>query len=221
MAKRTGNHTPQQIAKIQRRAKVRQDMLNGLTNQHALAVRHGVSQLTSHNDVKAILEEMNAEQKELGKQELVMTLHRLEDNIREATNAWERSKQSKEEIRIEYHKRKCNDCNGTGMEDGDDNSEHWCVVCNGDGYKVEEQVTKKVTGQAGDPRFLQERRECTKTKCYLLGLKPVDKGGRPKYKQVHTTTINVESIKTEVVIKALLGLDTLKQAAIEAEIIEE
>ena len=223
MARRTGNKTPQQIAKINRRAKVRQDMLNGLTNQSALAVRHGVSQFTAHLDVHAILAEMNEEQKELGKQEQIITLHRLEDNIREASNAWERSKENKEEVRIEYQKRKCKDCNGTGMEnDNDDTNDSWCTTCNGNGYYTEELVTRKQVGQAGDPRFLAERRECFKMKCYLLGLKPENKGGRPPFKgHVHDTTINVQYIDTEAVIRALQGLNTLKAAVIESKLIEE
>ncbi len=222
MPRHTGNKTPQSLARIKRRAKVRQDMLNGLTNQNALAVRYGVSQFTAHLDVHAILKEMNEEQKDLGKQELIMTLYRLEDNYNKASVAFERSKESKEEVRIEYQKRKCKDCDGTGMEDGNKDTNVWCVICKGDGYIIEEVVTRKVTGQAGDPRFLQERRECIKMKCYLLGLKPENKGGRPPYKEIsHDTTINVVGIETDQIIAALQGLHVLKRAAIEAKIIEE
>lgn len=216
MVRRTGHRTPQTIARLQRRAKVRQDMLNGLTNQHTLAIRHNVSTFTAHLDVHAILAEMNDEQKELGKHELIITLHRLEDNYREATNAWERSKESKEEVKTVRQLRKCDDCDGTGMR-----GKEWCTPCNGDGFLIEEVTTRKVEGVAGDVKFLQERRECMKMKCYLLGLKPEDKGGRPPKDPPHNTTINVTNINTEQVIAALVGLDTLKQVAIEAKIIDE
>ena len=210
------------LGRIKRRALVRQDMLNGLTNQLALAARHGVCPITAHRDVHAILKEMNEEQKELGKQELIIALNRLDDNIREATNAWERSKQNKEEIRTEYLKKECKECKGIGMKDGNEDIEEWCEKCNGEGWHMEEVITRKISGQAGDPAFLKERRECIKTKMYLLGHKPVDKGGRPpKNVHLHNTSINVTNIDSKEVLDALVGLNTLKRAALEAKVIEE
>ena len=221
MAWRTGEKTPQAIGRIKRRALVRQDMLNGLTNQLALAARHGVCHRTAFQDVHAILKEMNEEQKELGKQELIIALNRLEDNVREATNAWERSKQNREEIRTEYLKKECKECKGTGMKDGDEDTEEWCWLCDGIGWTKEEVVTRKVSGQAGDQAFLKERRECIKTKMYLLGYKPVDKGGRPrKNVHLHNTSINVTNIDSKEVMDALVGLSVLKKSALEAKVIE-
>jgi len=167
MPRRTGHLTPLAITRLKRIALMRKDMLNGLTNQAQLAIRHGVSISTTHKDVHTILREMNEESKELGKREFALSLHRLEDNIKEASMAWERSKENKEEIRTEYQKRKCQDCQGTGIEDGEEDGEEWCVRCEGKGEYIEEVVTTKVTGQAGDVSFLKERRECIKFKLFL------------------------------------------------------
>ncbi len=191
-------------------------MLNGMTNQTALAVRHNVSQFTTHHDVRAILEDMNEEQKELGKQELVITLHRLEDNIREATNAWERSKESKEETRTVNQLKKCDDCKGTGII-----GKKQCNLCKGDGFHIEEVTTRTVIGEAGDPAFLKERRECMRLKCYILGISVKPNNTRRPKEQPHNTKINVINITSNEVIEAMVSLHALKRKAIEAKIIEK
>ena len=198
----------QKMEKQARRNVVRQDMLNGMTNQNNLAARHGVGQATIHHDIKAILIQMKEEDEERAMAQRSIAIGRLEDVVREATVAFEKSKQNKEEVRIEYKKRICNDCDGTGMEDGNAISEKWCETCEGLGTTVQEHITKKVTGTAGDSSFLKEKREAVKQQAYILGL--IQKGDRHIHEHAgDTTVINVENISPDKILEAMQVLENL------------
>ena len=221
--RRTGHLSPLRIAQAKRRSSVRQDFLNRLTNQIALANRHGVSQPTIHSDIKSILRQMKEEDDERALEERTITLARIEDNIREATIGWEASKQSRQEIRTEYQKRNCKDCKGTGMSGGNEDSDKWCDTCNGDGTYTEEVVTTKVVGQAGDSNFLKERRENNRFRAQILGLFPEKekrKNGDSRDIHFHDHVVNVDNVDPEEVLEAMIALAKVRKSIVNSKVID-
>jgi len=219
MAWRTSK-TNVKIAAMQRRENIRADILNGLSNQIALAVRHGVNQQTISRDIAIILGEMREEDKQMAKAELLVALNRVEDNYREASNAWQRSKKNKEEITTDYYKKTCKECKGTGMLEGDEESQEWCPVCQGDGFILQEKVTRKTTGQAGDPTFLRERRELIKFRCFLLGIGAPKEPQEPIVQNNTIVNLNMSKVSREKVVQALRAIDQLKEEKLKAEVLD-
>ena len=201
------------IKQNRRRAAIRQDILNGLTNQNNLAARHGVSQSMISHDMKAILRQMREEDDERAILQRNIAINRLEDVIREATVAFDRSKKKKEEVKIQYKKNLCKACDGSGKEGGDPDAEQWCEDCGGDGYTVEEHVTKKVTGTPGDSSFLREKREAIKQQAFILGL--IQKAPKISVTK-EETIINVDNVSSDNVIAAMRVLRNLQQEALPA-----
>jgi len=149
---------------------IRKDYLEGTFHaQHDLAVKYGISDTTVSQylqRIKAILSEDFKEDTIADKERRIK---QLEDVQAKANLAWERSKQNSEELRIQYVKVKCRDCKGTGMQkDG----ATWCESCEGSGRVTDEVVSRRVTGQAGEPRFLSLVNECVKEISRLNGHYP-------------------------------------------------
>ena len=165
------------LTKQQLLVKLRKDYIEGTFHtQHDLAVRYGVSDTLISNclkKVRLVLDEEFAEEAVTDKNRRVK---QLEDVQAKANLAWERSKENAEELRIQYVKVECRDCKGKGMqEDG----KTWCEMCEGKGKITEEIVSRKVVGQAGEPRFLSLVNECVKEISRLNGHYP-DKRGLQK-----------------------------------------
>jgi len=212
MAWRTSS-TRKNVAVIVRRQAVRNDLLNGLTNQIALAARYGISQQSIGNDISVILGDMREENKQVAKAELLIALSRMEDNYKEASKAWRKSKRNKEEVVTDRVKKVCVACRGTGMRNADPDTEEWCPLCNGDGFIIQEKITRRVTGQAGDPSFLKERRELIKFRCFLLGIPDKSPDEKP------IININFANISNDKILKALSAIEQLREEKIKAEAI--
>lgn len=157
-------------AKLRLEAKIRKDYLEGTYHtQHDLAIRYGVADSTICQCLKRIRAIIQEDFREDTIADFERRIKQLEDVQGKANLAWERSKENSEELRIQYVKVKCPDCKGTGMqEDG----ETWCEKCDGKGTVTDEVISRKVVGQAGDPRFLSLVNECTKEIARLKGHYP-------------------------------------------------
>lgn len=156
MGKPSKRRMQQKIAVLQRRNRVRRDVLGGLQSQGQLAVRYGVSQATISKDIKEILKELREESQYIGPKQVYIAEQRLLDVYSKASNSYELSKKPEEQINTKYVRVKCRSCNGTGFEldDKKEETEKWCEVCQGKGKVIEEVVTRTVKGQAGDSSFL-------------------------------------------------------------------
>lgn len=130
-------------------------LLQGMTNQSQIAIALGCTQANVSIIFKKIRETwLKQDVKSAGarRREYVRRFHNA---AYEAFKAWERSKQSTEEITTDYRKVKCPVCKGSGMT----NETDWCEECNGDGTKTVEHVTRKIRGQAGDAAHLRVFKE--------------------------------------------------------------
>lgn len=121
----------------------------GYVTQHELAVRYGVSDSTVSNCLRCIKAIIKEEFEEQLKDETEKRLAQLELLMGKANRSFETSKQEQVEISTRSEKRRCGRCQGTGRKDGE-----LCQKCEGRGWSEQEVTTRKVSGQAGDPRFL-------------------------------------------------------------------
>jgi len=138
------------VERLRLRQKITHDYLHGgYTSQHELAVRYGVSDATVCQILKQIKTILREEFEEQFQEETAKRLAQLELMIGKANSSFEISKQEQVEITIRTEKCRCGKCSGTGERDGET-----CPGCEGRGYNLQEVETKKVSGQAGDPRFL-------------------------------------------------------------------
>jgi len=159
------------VARKQRiMAGIRKDYLEGTYHaQHDLATKYGISDTSVSVYLLQIKEIIDEDFKEETVADKNRRIKQLEDVQAKANLAWERSKQNSEELRIQYVKVKCRDCKGTGMqEDGQTR----CETCEGSGRVTDEVVSRRVTGQAGEPRFLSLVNECVKEISRLNGHYP-------------------------------------------------
>jgi len=149
---------------------IRKDWIEGTYHtQHDIAIKHGTTDHTVCVCLKRIKNILQEEFKEDSVADKERRIKQLEDVQAKANLAWERSKQNSEELRIQYVKVKCPDCKGTGMQE---DKETWCESCEGKGNVSEELLTRRVVGQAGEPRFLSLVNECIKEISRLNGLYP-------------------------------------------------
>ena len=140
----------ERVARQKRRASLTKDFLEQTySSQRELAVRYGVSDSLICQELKIIREILKEEMTENAKVDRDRRIKQHEAVIGKAAISFEKSKQNHEEISTRYEKRMCRKCRGKQEVEG-----AVCDQCEGKGYNIEEVVTRKVVGQAGDPRFL-------------------------------------------------------------------
>jgi len=139
----------EQAQKLERRRKVRVAWLDGtFSSSHELAVQFGVADSTICKDLKAIRAVVEQEFQEETRIDKLRRVKQYERVVGKASVAFEQSRLDAEETTIRYLKATCRECQG------DNDKRVMCEVCKGDGFVFEEQITRKITGQAGDPRYL-------------------------------------------------------------------
>lgn len=142
------------------RSKITKDYVEGTYRTlDDLAVRYGVSGKTISLHLKAIRAIIAEEFREEVVADKERRIKQLEDVQAKAVLAWERSKQNSEELRIQYVKADCKACKGTGMEE---DGTTWCEACEGKTKVTEEVISRRVSGQVGDPRFLSLVQDCVR-----------------------------------------------------------
>jgi len=152
------------IAVLERRRKVRDLVLQGVF-QEDIAVRLGVCEATITNDVKAIYAKWMDDDKAATKEKIARRVRQLELSAREAYNSFQASKNNVETVQTTYDRETCKTCEGTGRKGAKP-----CKVCEGTGIKLIENITRRQTGQAGDPSLLRVYVESIKEASRLQGL---------------------------------------------------
>lgn len=164
--------------------------------QQELSAWLGVSEGQISQDMKvvrAILREQFDEEE--AKEDLIKRIKQHEAIIGKAFRDYEVSRQPSEEISTRYEKRPCRRCKGEGEKEGIK-----CERCDGLGYNVEELVTKKVSGQAGDPRFLSTIQKSIDALCKLMG-HVQEKPSRVEGRLEVEVTQNYEGIPAELALQ--------------------
>lgn len=169
-----------------RRSNIRDLMLMGISTVD-IAVRLGCSQPTVSNDIQAIFEQWALEDAETTKQKIARRVRQLELSAREAYDGFQRSKNNIETIQTAYERKPCRDCVGKGKQ-----GNRVCKICQGTGEILIENVTRRVTGQAGDPTLLRVYMDSIKEAARIQGLYAYIKAkynGRKKPREVFLTHI--------------------------------
>jgi len=212
------------IAKLKRKALMRDDFLNGMSADE-LAARHGVSFMTATRYIKELLKDMAWEDKELGVERLALTERRLLTVYSKAAASFERSRQDSEEYITQYRPDECPVCGGTGRRV---KTKKLCSKCEGEGRIFTEVTTKKVKGQAGDANFLRVQLDCLKEVNRIRGHYPKEyaDGTNNRHLHIHQgPIIDLSNVSDDVLLRALEAVDLLKQPlAIDVdsrEVIEE
>ena len=168
-----------------RRKKVEAAMLRGTTRQCELAVRFGVSEYTISRDCEAIRERWKTESAGGSLRRRITREAQLNEVFREAMLAWDRSKETTDEVTTTYRKEKCPVCKGKG-----------CDACV-NGRVTVEMVSQKTSGKPGDPAYLNAALRTLVEICKLRGLYPV----KP---------VNVDARRQTLVFNAKEGRDPLE-----------
>ena len=176
MSRKVGpRFTKQERASMQ--AAIERDYINGISSVEQLAVRHGISTGYVSLTLRKIYKQWQEQEEDLkddqGERIDRDTAARMFEQVyRLAGDGYRRSRLDKEEIKTEYRRVKCKACDGTGWMDKDEQSGQWCKECEGEGEKMIEVVTKRVTGQAGDSSFLRVANDSIKNLAMLKALYP-------------------------------------------------
>jgi len=193
----------------QRLAKLRKDWLDGGWNsQHELAVRYGVSDCQICRDLKIIREVCRAEFEEESKTDFDRRIKQLESVAGRAAQGYERSRKDHEEVTVRYEKKPCTECAN------DKDKKSTCRKCEGRGFTYEEHITKRVVGQAGDPRFLSIITKCITEICRLRGHYPDKRqglGSKLQYKDEPVLT-SFANADPELIVRHRLLLFEIEQS---------
>ncbi len=179
-----------------------------------LATRFGVSVPVILGDRDYIYENWwKSEHREEVAEARFQRVKELEHIKKLALESYFRSRQDKEEVTTRYDKVECEECKGTGRL-----PKCKCIACEGLGYVIEEVVTRKIAGQAGDCAFLETARKVTLDICKLEALFK-----DPEVKVQHVVSANVRhsvqleerfaGVDPELILQAKVALARLEQAS--------
>lgn len=219
--------TREMFDKQQRKAGVRRDMLEyGIDSNKELAARYGVTEASISNYKKEIMKELDEEYRKAGFAMSARLFQMYNGVIRKAAVSFERSKQDDETIRTEYKNVSCKDCKGTGFKNADDDLAEWCEVCDGKGSIIQEEITRSVRGQAGDPRFLTLIKDCIREISKLTGTLPTGYREGANVKVEINPTVDLSGVEDDRILKALAILQNSENLPqddnlIEGEIVDQ
>jgi len=211
------------VLKSKRKAAVRRDLLAGFTHYESLAAKHNVSVPTIAKYIKEIQNEMRARYADQLPAQKNMMEERLMETFSQAETSYLLSKQPVEEISTQYVRVKCRYCKGTGWEDADEDSGEWCDACGGDGRVIEEQITRKVKGQAGDSSFLMVKLQAMREWNKLHGNYPEKKKDAASEQHLHlhqASQIDLSRASPESLLEALSAMNRVKLEMRERPLIE-
>ncbi len=155
-----------QIEMLNRMARCRELLLKQPhMTQTEMGVVLGVSQSIVSKYVHMILEEWTAEAISTTRERIELYVKRAEQGASEAFNGWQRSQKNQEVVTTAYVPKECPGCGGEKVKKGKE-----CRTCDGTGKVIEEQVTRKEMGQAGDPALLLRYHEFNRDAARLRGL---------------------------------------------------
>lgn len=179
-----------------------------------LATRFGVTTGVIVHDRDYIYENWwKSEHREEVAEARLQRVKELEYIKRLALESYQRSRKDKTEVTTRYDKKECEECKGTGKL-----PKCICIACEGTGFVMEEVVTRKVAGQAGEGGFLETARKVTMDICKLEALFK-DPGVMVQHVISADVRYSVEletkysDVDPELIIQAKLALARLEQAS--------
>lgn len=209
-------HGDQQISirmEERRHAVMRSYVENGITNEKELAKRHGCSVSTIVKDLEYVADRLRTKNLMETKVQQGLALARTEHTFQLATAGYIRSRKDEIEIRTEYKRERCQDCQGTGFKSGKRDEGPWCESCQGTGKLEVEYVTKRVKGKAGDPTFLRIRNDCVRTMAKLQGIYEDDRRqpAIPPPILIQQLVVDTANIPNDLILK---GKEVMRQLRI-------
>ena len=212
--------TSRQLLRVKRMAAVRKDYLSGgVTSQLELAERYGLSSATISIYVREILKQIREEDQSTASDQKALMERRLLAVLSSSKDSYERSKKNAIETSTVYNTVKCKQCKGTGFEpseDEDDESEEWCLTCEGEGTVVVEVVTQRVKGQAGDSSHLTNMLNAIKEWNKLHGNypeKPAKVEVDNRQVHIHQGGPDLSNASAEDLLSALSAISRLKESS--------
>ncbi len=178
----------QNIIIRKRRHEIRQMLLQGIRSQSEMAARLGISQPAVSKHIQVIYDEWLKEDIKTTRAKIRYRVRQFEQGAQEAFVAWQKSKESEEQIITEYERKNCPECaarleNNT-VDSGKKPAKNAaktqpskdckiskdCKTCEGKGFILVENVTRKVTGKAGDAALLAQYNQALREAAKLEGL---------------------------------------------------
>jgi DNA-binding CsgD family transcriptional regulator len=184
----------QAIATSKRRKAIWQMWLQGVRSQCEMAARLGISQPAVCNHLKAIQRQLKEEDVKGYRNKQLRRINQFEMAAKEAFDAWQKSKESVEQIQTEYVRKDCPLCKQREKEEASAKKsvkrvsmkkEKPCEVCNGNGYIMQENIIRRVTGKAGDAALIQQYWFCMREAAKLEGLYERNKRPIPPGQETH------------------------------------
>jgi len=186
MAKRGRGHLPprneqgltiEQVAFQKLRARIEESMITGPSDPAQTAITLGVTEKCVREHQQAIFEKWVGDSPKKVIQYRQWMIEMMKHTHRLAYLEYVKSQNNQESISTTYEKIPCRNCSGTGKVPGMGKLTKKCPKCDGLGEKTEEVVTRKVSGQCGDPKYLQLMQTAIRNIAYLRGMGK--KGNRP------------------------------------------
>lgn len=216
-----------QIQKQVRLVKIEQLLRKGITNQNALAARLGISQPTVSKYVAEIYDNWLHDNPRSARKARMLRVRQLEHVAVQAIDSYERSRKDQEEVTTVYQPVRCKGCKGTGWKDGKEETEKWCEYCDGSGTTLQEVVTRKIKGQAGDAAFLKTAKDAIAECAKIMGLyrkekkeeKPLEGGNT--FVMIDGRQADLSTVSSNLLLQAREALYRLTQVQEEEdEVIE-
>jgi len=211
------------LAKRNRLASLRLDILEGRTNQSELAKKYNCSPATISRNVRKVWESFQREDPIESRALATRAVRRLERGMELALDGYRESCQPVEETRTETRQEACQHCSGSGEPESGP-----CNVCDATGRTTVSVTSRKVVGQSGNPSFLSVfkglQAEVNKLEGTISETKTVHEVKGQVY---HDLRSQLESspyagADNDAVVKALIAFDELEQSRIiDSEIVEE
>lgn len=194
-----------QVEARKRRQRVRDYLLRGITSCAEISVALGIRQETIANDLHFIFESWMTQDIRATRKKRAYRVKQLEFAAHKAILSFERSRQDQEEYQTVATPVPCPECRGTGSVGPE--GEEWCSTCDGSGRVLNEVVTHRVKGQAGDSSFLRTYIDSIKEIAKLEVLyprtsaKPVRVEGKVLHAHVHGG-IDFSKVSAEAILEA-------------------
>lgn len=199
-----------------RQARIEEFLVTGVTSHRAIALALGVDEVTVTSDIKGIMERWVGERPRQNRIKRERLIRGLEMIVRSAYVEFEKSKQSQETLSTTHEPKRCEYCGGSGQVKSRTKVAK-CKRCEGKGEVLTEVVTKKVSGQCGDPRYLQVALACQREIGRLQGLgqarRELTKNIKNEQKHLHVHMNQVlsrwENAPPEVLLQAKALVDKI------------
>ncbi len=194
--------TPELVAARERRAKLEEMILRGVTSKDQMAAALGVTRQTVWRDERWVMENWHRQDVATARRKQALRVKQLESVYRKAMLSYERSTLDAERTTTRMTPRRCASCRGTGFVEG---TLDWCRSCDGEGLTVNSDVTRETRGQSGNASHLRVALDCIRQIALIEGLYPrgdVTVNKLTVNQQNNVQNVDLSSAPTDLVLEA-------------------